>query len=194
MVVTDNDALAEKIRTYAHHGLSRGAWKRYSDDGFKHYEVMAPGYKYNMMDLQAALGIHQFPRLEKYLKRREAIWDKYNNAFIDLPITLPEEPPSHVRHARHLYPILLDLKALKITRDEVVEALHQENIGTGIHFVSLHLHHFYRKKYHYKPSDFPNAADISERTISLPLSAQLSDQDVEDVIQAFRRILNYYKK
>jgi len=194
MITTDNSTYAEKIQTYALHGMSKGAWKRYSDEGFKHYRIVYPGFKYNMMDIQAALGIHQLKRIEKYLLRREQIWQRYDDAFQNLPLETPPPPEENTRHARHLYSILLRLEELKADRDTIQQALYQENIGTGIHFISLHLHPYYQETYGYKRDDFPNAAYVSERTISLPLSAMLTDEDVDDVIQAVTKVLKKYKK
>lgn len=188
MVTTNNDNWAEKIKIYGLHGMSKGAWRRYSDVGFKHYRVVVPGYKYNMMDIQASIGIHQLPRLEKYLKRREAIWRKYNEAFADLPLVIPMEATDDILHARHLYTPLLDLENVGFDRDWFQEALYRENIGTGIHFVALHLHPYYAKTYGYKRGDYPDAEFVSDRTISLPLSAKLTDEDVDDVISAVKKI------
>jgi len=194
MITTDNDAFVEKIETYGLHGMSRGAWKRYSDEGFKHYQVVFPGFKYNMMDIQAAMGMHQLGRLERYLERREQIWRRYDEAFAGLPLQVPAAPEENTRHARHLYTPLMELDRLSIDRDGVQQALHDEKIGTGIHFVALHLHPYYRDFFGYRPQDFPNALHVSERTISLPLSAGLSDRDVEDVIDATGRILTKYRR
>ena len=189
MVTTNNDDWADTIRVYSLHGLSKDAWKRYSDDGFKHYRVVAPGYKYNMMDIQAAIGIHQLKRIEEYHRRRVEIWNRYDNAFADLPMLLPAPADPDTVHARHIYTPLLRLEALSISRDEFQERLHRMNIGTGIHFVSLHLHPYYAQTFGYQPDDFPNALYVSERTISLPLSAKLTGDDVEDVVGAVRRAI-----
>jgi len=189
MVTTGDDAWAEKIQTYGLHGLSKGAWKRYSDEGFVHYQVLYPGFKYNMTDMQAALGIHQLARVAEYAAIRKSIWRQYDEAFADLPVTTPAPEEPGTTHARHLYTLLLDLPKLRITRDDVVEELKAEGIGTGIHFISLHLHPYYRDRFGFSPDDFPNARRISERTLSLPLSARLSDQDVADVITAVRKVL-----
>lgn len=189
MVTTDNDEWASQIEMYGLHGLNKGAWRRYSDEGFKHYEVVYPGYKYNMTDMQAALGIHQMPRIEAYLKRRVEIWKRYDDAFRGLPVITPAPPQPDTKHARHLYTLLIDIDAIGKSRDEIQQALHRENIGTGIHYTSLHLHKYYREKYGYKRGDFPNAEYISDRTISLPLSAKLTDADVSDVIAAVRKAL-----
>ncbi len=192
MVTTNNKKYEELIKVYSLHGLSSDAWKRYSDEGFKHYLVQVPGYKYNMMDLQAAIGIHQFNRFEENQKRRKKIWNFYNNSFKDLPITTPADPDPDTKHAYHLYTILLDLKKLKANREVIQAALHAENIGIGIHFISLHNHPFYKDKYGYKEQDFPNSQYISDRTISLPISAALTEQDAYDVVKAVKKVLMYY--
>ncbi len=194
MITTNNDAYVEKIETYGLHGMSRGAWKRYSDEGFKHYQVVFPGFKYNMMDMQAALGIHQLERISAYLRRREEIWERYDEAFKDLPLTRPAPPDPDTVHGRHLYTILLDLDRLSADRDHIQQALQEENIGTGIHFISLHLHPYYRNTYGYAPDAFPNALDVSRRTISLPLSAKLTDEDVQDVIEAVTRVIERFSR
>jgi dTDP-4-amino-4,6-dideoxygalactose transaminase len=190
MVVTDNEEWADKIKIYALHGMSKDAWKRYSDEGFKHYEVIYPGYKYNMMDIQASLGLHQLRRIGTYFRRREEIWRRYDEAFSDLPVQVPHPVGPDVIHGRHLYTLLLDIDRIGMTRDEFQQALHRMNIGTGIHYRSIHLHEYYRRAYGFRPEDFPNARYISDRTVSLPLSAKLSDEDVDDVIQSVRHILN----
>ena len=119
MITTDNASYAEMIQTYALHGMSKGAWKRYSDEGFKHYRIVYPGFKYNMMDIQAALGIHQLSQTENYLKRREEIWHRYDEAFHNLPLDIPPPPEENTTHARHLYTILLKLDELTVDRDTV---------------------------------------------------------------------------
>lgn len=174
--------------------MSKGAWKRYSDEGFKHYQIMYPGYKYNMMDLQAAIGIHQLPRINRYLKRREEIWNMYNRAFQDLPVILPHDPEENTVHSRHLYTLLLDIDNLTTDRDTIQQDLYKLNIGTGIHYMAIHLHPYYSKTYHYKRGDFPNAEFISDRTISLPLSPKLTDEDVADVIVAVKLVLTSCRK
>ena len=184
MVTTSREEWADKIKMYALHGMSKDAWKRYSDEGFRHYQVVYPGFKYNMMDIQASLGIHQMKRIDQYLKRREQIWQAYDQAFADLPVIRPAPPESDTVHARHLYTLLIDTDSAGKSRDEVQQGLYEMNIGTGIHFVSLHIHKYYRETFGFSPDDFPNAKFISDRTISLPLSAKLTDEDVEDVITA----------
>lgn len=193
-VATNRKNWAELIEMYAMHGMSRGAWKRYSDSGYSHYLIQVPGYKYNLMDLQAAIGIHQLKKFDKMQDRRKKIWDRYNEAFRDLPLKLPAPVEKNTIHAYHLYGILVNLEKLKVNRDFILNALHKENIGSGVHFVSLHLHPYYKKLFNFAKNDFPNAAFISDRTISLPLSAKLTDKDVEDVIKAVRKIILCYSK
>ncbi len=194
MVVTDQDEFANRIKSLALHGLTEDAWQRFSDEGFKHYQVVCAGFKYNMTDIQASIGIHQLEKIETKAQRRKEIWEIYNQSFRKLPLILPAPTPSDQRHAYHLYTPLLDLERVRCTRDEFLQALHKENIGAGIHYVSLHLHPFYQETYGYRRGEFPNAEFISDRTFSLPFSAKLTDQDVEDVMKAVKKILEYYHR
>jgi len=194
MVTTDNEELANMIKIYALHGMSKDAWKRFSDEGYKHYQVIYPGFKYNMTDMQASMGIHQLKRIEAGAVRRKALWEKYNNAFRDLPCFVPAPVEVDTRHAYHLYTLLVDLEKLTVDRDAIMNALHKENIGTGVHYAALHLHPYYANTFGYKKGDFPNAEYISDRTLSLPFSPKLTDQDAEDVVSAVTAVLNRYKK
>jgi dTDP-4-amino-4,6-dideoxygalactose transaminase len=184
MVTTNNPDFADKIKVYALHGMTKDAWKRYSDEGYKHYQVVYPGFKYNMMDLQAAIGLHQLPRVEGWLKRRSEIWQRYDEAFADLPVGLPATEARDTVHARHLYTLWIDQNRCGPNRDEFMQCLYERNIGTGVHFLGVHLHPYYRERFGYQPEDYPNATWISERTVSIPLSPKLSNADVEDVIRA----------
>lgn len=190
MVVTNRDDWADELRMKSLHGISRDAWKRFSAAGYQPYETIYPGYKFNMMDIQGALGIHQLARVEESLKVREKLWKLYDDAFRDIPqVEFPAKAmETGSRHARHLYVLWLRLDRLNITRDQFVDAMKAENIGTGVHYTALHLHQYYRETFGYKPGDMPNAEWIGERTISLPLSPSLSLQDAEDVIEAVRRV------
>jgi dTDP-4-amino-4,6-dideoxygalactose transaminase len=192
MVTTADAEAAARIKTLALHGMSADAWKRFSDDGFKQYEVVAPGFKYNMTDMQAALGIHQLRRVEANLARREEIWSRYDSALASLPVFLPAAPEKGTRHARHLYTLLLDIDRLRAGRDEIQLALHRQRIGTGIHYKALHLHRYYAETFGTTRGTLPQAEWISDRTLSLPLSPKLGDDDVEDVILAVRRTLEHY--
>jgi len=193
MVTTNNEEWSKKIKIFGLHGMSKDAWKRFADEGYKHYQVVSPGFKYNMMDIQASLGIHQLGRLDKNFQRRKEIWDIYNKAFEGLPVTTPLEEKDIV-HARHLYTLLLDIDKLKISRDDFMNALHKENIGTGVHYISLHLQPYYKETFGFKEDDFPNAAYISKRTVSIPFSAKLTDKDVQDVIEAITKVINQNMK
>ncbi|GJQ31987.1 MAG: spore coat protein [Ignavibacteriaceae bacterium] len=188
MIVTDNEAIANRLKIYALHGMSKDAWKRFSDDGYKHYQVVFPGFKYNMTDIQASLGIHQLRKVDRLHKRREEVWNIYNDRLKHLPLILPAPQDPNSRHGLHLYIILVDDTKTNITRDQLITELHRRNIGTGVHYLGLNWHPFYQQEFGYKIGDFPNSDFISERTLSIPFSAKLTDQDVEDVIEALEDI------
>jgi len=189
MVTTDIEEYANRIKVLALHGMSKDAWRRFKDEGYKHYQVVESGFKYNMMDLQAAIGIHQLKRIEKNWKRRQEVWKRYSEAFIDLPISLPVDPEPGTRHAYHLYTILIDEGKTGISRDSFLNAMTAENIGVGVHYLSIPEHPYYQKTYGWKPEDYPNAMRIGRHTASLPLSAKLNNEDVKDVIVAVRKII-----
>ena len=189
MITTNNEEWSKKIKIRALHGMTSDARMRYANENYKHYQVIAPGFKYNMMDIQASLGIHQLKRLDKNFDRRKEIWNIYNKAFENLPVTTPSEEKDTV-HGRHLYTLLLDLDNLKISRDEFLGEIVRENIGVGVHFISLHLQPYFKETFGLKKDDFPNSAFISERTVSIPFSAKLTEKDVQDVINAITKVLN----
>ena len=189
MITTTNEEWSKKIKIRALHGMTSDARMRYANENYKHYQVIAPGFKYNMMDIQASLGIHQLKRLDKNFDRRKEIWNIYNKAFENLPVTTPSEEKDTV-HGRHLYTLLLDLDNLKISRDEFLGEIVRENIGVGVHFISLHLQPYFKETFGLKKDDFPNSAFISERTVSIPFSAKLTEKDVQDVINAITKVLN----
>jgi dTDP-4-amino-4,6-dideoxygalactose transaminase len=193
MVTTDNDDFAEKIKIMRLHGLSQDAWRRYDIRGSSHYDVSCAGFKYNMTDIQAALGIKQLEKIEQFLKTREKYFKRYDNAFRKMDeITLPEQK-GNIRHARHLYVILLNIEMLRISRDRFIEALKAEGIGSSIHFVPLHLHSFY-KGMGYNRGDFPVAEWAGDRVVSLPLSPFLKTSDIDDVIEAVKKLIMYYRR
>lgn len=196
MVTTNNEHWLTEMRIKSLHGISKDAWKRYSSAGFKPYETLYPGFKYNMMDVQAAMGIHQLARVAENLRIRERHWRAYDGAFADLPeVSTPSiDMPAGSRHARHLYTILLGLDQLRIDRNQFIQAMKGENIGTGVHFTALHLHKYYRETFGYERGDLPNAEWIGERTVSLPLSPKLTDEDVNDVIRAVKRLTARYRR
>jgi dTDP-4-amino-4,6-dideoxygalactose transaminase len=189
MVTTDDDALADDLRVRSLHGMSRDAWKRYSSSGFQHYDVVVPGWKYNMTDMQAALGLHQLRRLGEGLERRTAIWDRYLSGLAGLAgIALPE-PYDRGVHARHLFTIRVDPAVSGIDRDAMIGRLRERNIGTGVHFRPVHLHSYYAEQLPYRRGDFPAAEAIGDQTLSLPLSSRLTDEDVDDVVWAVRDVV-----
>ena len=188
MVLTNDAKAAARIKVLALHGMSQDAWKRFSDSGYRHYDVVDVGFKYNMMDLQAAIGLHQLRRVEFYADRRAKIWDRYRAAFADLPVQLPAATEKNTRHALHLFTLLIDACA-PVTRDEFIHRMHERNIGTGVHYRAIQVHPVYQRLYGWGPDEFPNANSIGQRTVSLPLSAKLSDEDVDDVIYAVRSVL-----
>jgi len=166
--------------------MSADAWKRFSDDGYKHYEVVHAGFKYNMMDIQAAIGIHQLKRVEENFIRRCEIWDMYQDAFKKLTVGQPAPEEPNTRHARHLYTLMLDPVPCGIDRDEFLMRMTKQNIGTGVHYLAVPEHPYYRDRYGWKLEDTPHAVALGRQTVSLPLSAKLTDDDVADVIEAVK--------
>lgn len=191
MLTTNDVNLAERAKIMRLHGLSRDAWKRYIESTNEHYEVLLPGFKYNLTDIQASIGINQLRRFENIQKRREEIWKRYDEEFscIDEIQLLNSIPPDGSYHSRHLYTILLKSEKLRIGRDEFIKELNENGVGTGIHFIALHLHSFYREVYGYRKGMFPNAEFISDRTISLPFFPYMKDEEVEYVIKVVKRLI-----
>ncbi|MDE3155857.1 MAG: DegT/DnrJ/EryC1/StrS aminotransferase family protein [Acidobacteriota bacterium] len=189
MVTTASEEAATRMRVASLHGMSRDAWRRYEHGGPADYEVVMAGFKYNMMDLQAAIGLHQLARLDQMLARREQIWRQYDDGLADLPVTRPVPPDAGMVHARHLYTILVDRDVCGRSRDELRARLAAEGIGTAIHFTALHLQPFFRERFGLRRGQFPNAEFVSDRTLSLPLSASLADAEVARVIDAVREAL-----
>jgi len=187
MVLTKSEEDAARIKILALHGMSKDAWKRFSDEGFKHYQVVEAGFKYNMMDIQAAIGIHQLRRIEKYWERRWEIWRRYDEALNGLLIGLPSPPEPDTRHAFHLYTIMIDEDMAGISRDEFLGEMAANNIGVGVHYLSIPEHPYYQRTYGWRPEDYPNAMKIGRQTVSLPISAKMTNEDVDDVIEAVRR-------
>lgn len=189
MIIGRDEKLIARAKVLALHGMSKDAWHRFSDQGYKHYQVVEAGFKYNMMDLQAALGIHQLARVEQNWLRREQIWQRYMEAFADLPIMLPAPPEDDTKHGYHLFTILIDEAKCGISRDHFLTAMNSKKIGTGVHYLSLPEHPYYQESFGWKPEDYPNAMRIGRQTVSLPLSAKLTDEDVERVILAAKEII-----
>jgi len=188
MLTTASDRAAEFARVAALHGMSRNAWNRYGKGGTPHYDVIMPGYKYNMMDLQAAIGLHQLASLHEHLARREAIFAIYDQGLAGLPLTRPAPAAPGDRHARHLYTVLVNPDS-GWTRDGLVTALAEQGITTGVHFRALHLHPYYADRFGYTRGMFPNAELVSDRTLSLPLSGGMTDADAGRVVDALRHLV-----
>jgi dTDP-4-amino-4,6-dideoxygalactose transaminase len=189
MIITENEKYAARIKTLGLHGMSKDAWKRFSDEGYKHYYVTEAGFKYNMMDLQAAMGIHQLAKIENSWERRREVWDKYNEAFSDMPFTIPAKVDDNTRHAFHLYTIRINQEVTGISRDSFLAAMNDNNIGTGVHYLSIPDHPYYQKQYGWVSQDYPNAMKYGQETVSLPLSAKLSNYDVDSVIESIKKII-----
>lgn len=188
-MLTAPKELLDEARRWSLHGMDRDAWKRYGSNGSWFYEVVRPGYKYNMTDIQAALGLHQLKKLPRlHVKRREIV-QRYQTAFRSYEeLEVPTEA-NEVQHAWHLYVLRLRLDRLSITRDRFIDEMRDRNIGCSVHFIPIHLHQYYREKYGYKPEDFPIALREYQRMVSLPLSPRMSEQDVDDVISAVTSIV-----
>jgi dTDP-4-amino-4,6-dideoxygalactose transaminase len=188
MVLAQREVDAARIKVLALHGMSTDAWKRFSDEGYRHYEVVDAGFKYNMMDLQAAIGLHQLERVEANWLRRRDIWRRYQTSFEGLGLGLPSNPEPDTRHAFHLYTVLVDEEVTGISRDSFLDAMTHEGVGVGVHYLSIPEHAYYRERFGWTPDMFPNAMQIGRQTVSLPLSARLADRDVDDVIEAVGRL------
>jgi len=194
MLTTDDEELAAEMRVWGLHGMSRDAWKRYTLAGSWYYEVVAPGFKYNMTDVGAALGLHQLARLERFRELRQHYADMYTAAFAEMPeIQTPAVSPDVV-HAWHLYVIRLTPGALSIDRAQFIDELRRHNIGTSVHFIPLHLHPFYQKAFGYTRGDFPVAESVYEGAISLPFYTRMTETDVFSVIEAVRRTVKRFRR
>jgi len=194
MLTTAHAEYAERAAQMSLHGISRDAWKRYSAGGSWYYEVQHAGFKYNMTDLAAAIGLHQLARSEWLLARRQAIAQRYTQAFSSWPEV--ETPPdlAYAQHAWHLYVLRLHPQQLTISRDNFIVALNEMRIGASVHFIPLHLHPFYRDTYQLAPTDYPQALQFYQRAISLPIYPGMSDEDVEDVIAAVESLLETHRR
>jgi dTDP-4-amino-4,6-dideoxygalactose transaminase len=186
MLTTDNTTLAQRARILSLHGISRDAWKRYGKEGSWQYDVEEAGFKYNLTDLAAALGIHQLNKLEEFTERRAELAAFYAAALSDLPLQQPTVLPD-VRSAWHLYPV--QVLCDQITRDDLIEELRRRNIGSSVHFIPLHLMTFYQRTFGYKRGDFPVAEKVFERILSLPFFPKMQNEDAERVVRNLREIL-----
>ncbi|MDD2714302.1 MAG: DegT/DnrJ/EryC1/StrS family aminotransferase [Candidatus Wallbacteria bacterium] len=195
MLTTGQDELAEKIRINALHGMSKDAWKRYQKGGSYAYDIVTPGFKYNLTDIQASLGLVQLSRMPEFLEARRTLANAYHNAFSDLSdfLEVPTER-NYAFHAFHLYIIRLKLDHLNCSRDQFIEHLSKLNIGTSVHFIPLHLHSYYKNTYNLKPEDFPVATSVFQSMLSIPLYPKMDLEDVLYVAEAVRDGINKFKK
>lgn len=189
MICTDHDRWAERCRIMALHGISKDAWKRYTAEGSWYYEIIAPGYKYNLTDIAAALGLAQLHKAERMWRRRQSIAACYSAAFAQVPALQVPYDQFDRQHAWHLYMLRLNLAQLRIDRAQFVDELKRRNIGVSVHFIPLHIHPYYREVYGYHPEDFPVAYNEYLREISLPIYSKMTDADVQDVIDAVLEVI-----
>jgi dTDP-4-amino-4,6-dideoxygalactose transaminase len=194
MLTTNDDHYADKLRILSLHGISKNAWKRYGKEGFQHWELLMPGYKYNMFDVQASLGIHQIKKVESFLNRRVQIVKKYNDAFEKTEEIQLLKPESNIKHAHHLYVIVIKTENLKVSRDKVLNEIQKRGIGVAVHFRSLHLQPFFKQHFNYKKGMFPQAEYLSDRVISLPLYPKMTDEDVSRVIETVLGVLHSFRQ
>lgn len=192
MLTTDNKRVAEAAQIYSSQGMSLNAWNRHSNKKYQNtYQVVLPGYKFNMMDLQAAIGIQQLKKIDKFYKLRQIQWITYINELKNTDLILPIFPPEKgSKHALHLFTILIDKKRVGLSRDDLQKKLRKKGIGTGIHFISIHNHKYYKEKYKFKKNDFPNANYISTNTLSLPIGPALTKKEQEYIIKSIKLIIN----
>lgn len=173
--------------------MSRDAYKRYSAEGSWFYEVVLPGFKCNMTDIQASLGLQQLKKLPRFQDRRRQVVQRYQSELGGLPEVETPTERAEVESAWHIYPLRLHLEALRIGRSQFIEELRARNVGASVHFIPVHVHPYYREKYGYSAHDFPVAAAHYERLVSLPLHPRLSDGDVDDVIEAVRDVVESFR-
>jgi perosamine synthetase len=194
MATTNNSKWAERMRIMSLHGISHDAWKRYTKEGSWYYEVLYPGFKYNLTDLAAAIGGEQLKKCSEFWQARQRIAMTYSRAFAELDGVQVPACRSDVQHAWHLFVIQLDSERLKINRNQFIDALREEEIGTSVHSIPLHLHPYYRDKFAYKPADFPNATAVFERIVSLPIYPRMTGNDVDRVIDTVSAIADRHRR
>ncbi|MGC9114292.1 MAG: DegT/DnrJ/EryC1/StrS family aminotransferase [Candidatus Micrarchaeia archaeon] len=194
MLVTNDDAIADKARSLRLFGIDKDAWKRYTKSGKWYYEVKALGFKYNMTDIQAALGLEQLKKIEEFVRLRSKLAEFFSRELGSIEgLTIPRVKPG-VKHGWYLYPLLLNLDELKIDRAKFIEAMAAENLGCSVHFVPIHLHPYYAQKYGWTRGDFPVAEWLYDREVSIPFFPKMSGQDSADVVEAVKKIVGYYRR
>ena len=189
MITTNDDRLAERMRIMTLHGISKDAWKRFSAEGSWYYEIMAPGYKFNMTDIAASLGIHQLARCDRFWEYRQRCAARYDAGFADVSEVSTPFVELNVQNAWHLYVIQLELQQLQINRNEFIRQLNGAGIGTSVHYTPLHMHPYYRETFGYQPDDLPVTKSTYERIISLPIYPKLSEADLDYIIETVKRIV-----
>jgi dTDP-4-amino-4,6-dideoxygalactose transaminase len=194
MATTDDPEWADRMRLMSLHGLNRDAWNRYTSEGSWRYEIHYPGYKYNLTDLAAAVGIPQLRKCDHFWAIRQRYATLYNDGFRDLPEIILPSVKEDVQHSWHLYVIQLDQERLRIGRDAFIELMRKNNIGCSVHFIPLHLHPFYRDTFGYRPHHFPTASTVFERIVSLPIYPRMTEADVQHVIEVVREIICEYRR
>ena len=193
-LTTNRADWAERVAVMALHGISRDAWKRYGSGGYKHWDIIAPGYKYNMFDLQAALVRSQLNKLERFHARRAALKERFDAALGSVPEIMLLANRPWAGHAHHIYPIIVRTELLAADRDTIMNAIQAENVGIGIHFRAVHLHPYYSDTFGFRRGMFPHAEYYSDRTISLPLYPRMTDEDAGDVVAAVMKVLSRYRR
>lgn len=189
MITTADEALADRMQIRSLHGMSKDAWKRFTSEGSWYYEVVYPGYKYNMTDVASAMGLEQLKRSDDFWRGRQAVANRYNSALADVPELVTPRAASHVQHAWHLYVIRLVTDRLKIDRNRFIQELTAAKIGVSVHYLPLHMHPWYRETYGYRPQDFPVAAGLYDEIISLPIYPRMTEADVDYVVEQVKRIV-----
>jgi dTDP-4-amino-4,6-dideoxygalactose transaminase len=189
-----DDARAERLRIMSLHGISLDAWKRYGTDGYKHWDILYPGYKYNMFDLQAAVGLAQFGKIDSFWQRRVQIKARLDAGLGDVPEIMLLGQRLRLKHAHHLYVVVVRTEQLTADRDTIMQAIQAENVGVGVHFRAVHLHPYYQERFAFRRGMFPKAEYYSDRTLSLPLYPKMSDQDADDVVAAVRKVIANYRR
>ncbi|MDO9575678.1 MAG: DegT/DnrJ/EryC1/StrS family aminotransferase [bacterium] len=189
MITTDNEEWARFIRVNSLHGMNKDAWQR---KGSWFYEIVSAGYKYNMTDIQASIGIHQLEKIERFIELRKKYATIYTEKLRDIEEIETLSPYEYGRNTYHLYVIKIKPDRLRITRDKFIRALREENISTNVHYIPIHLHPYYRERFGYKKGDYPSAERVYERAISLPIYPAMKEEDVLDVINAIEKIVVYY--
>jgi perosamine synthetase len=193
MATTHRQDLYERMRVMSLHGISKDAWKRFSSEGGWYYEIVAPGFKYNLTDLASAIGIHQLKKAEMMRKKRERVAGMYREGLRDLStVSLPPDPPDRV-HSWHLFYIRLNLETLSIDRARFIEELKKKGIITSVHWMPLHMHPYYRETYGHRPEDYPQASAVYSRLVSLPIFPDMRDDEIEYVMDSVRSVSEQFR-